>query len=86
VSLCYSVFVSGLHREIDIFTDKPFRRQGLAKATASAYLQECLVQGLKPGWNCFKDNRPSRKLAEVLGFVPASEFSVYTWHRTRGEA
>lgn len=85
-SLCYSVFVSGLHREIDIFTAKPFRRQGLAKAAASAYLQECLVQGLKPGWNCFKDNRPSRELAEVLGFVPASEFSVYSWHRTRSEA
>ena len=86
VSLCYSVFVSGLHREIDIFTATPFRRHGLAKAAASAYVQECLGKGLQPGWNCFKDNRPSRELAEVLGFVPASEFSVYAWHRTSSEA
>lgn len=83
VSLCYSSFVSGLHREIDILTAEPYRRHGLAKAAASAYIQECLEQGLQPGWNCFKDNRPSRELARVLGFVPVDEFPVYSWNRMR---
>jgi RimJ/RimL family protein N-acetyltransferase len=83
VSLCYSVFVSGLRREIDILTVEPYRRHGLARAAATAYLQECLEQELQPGWNCFKDNRASRGLAEVLGFIPAKEFSVYSWHRMK---
>jgi RimJ/RimL family protein N-acetyltransferase len=86
VSVCYSVFVSGAHREIDILTAAPLRRLGLARGAASAYIQECLEQGLHPGWNCFTENRASRELAADLGFVPASEFPVYTWQRVRSVA
>jgi RimJ/RimL family protein N-acetyltransferase len=83
VSLCYSVFVSGRHHEIDILTAGPLRRLGLARDAASAYIQECLKRGLHPGWNCFTENRASRELAADLGFVPASEFPVYAWQRIR---
>jgi RimJ/RimL family protein N-acetyltransferase len=83
VSLCYSVFVTGRHREIDILTLSALRRLGLAKGAASAYIQECLDQGLHPGWNCFTENRASRELASDLGFLPAREFPVYSWQRMR---
>lgn len=83
VSLCYSIFVSGSHREIDIVTVQPYRRQGLARAAASAYIQECLDQGLQPGWDCFKENVASSQLARVLGFIPNSEFPVYSWQRMK---
>ena len=83
VSLCYSVFVSGSHREIDILTLQPYKRQGMARAVASAYIQECLDRGLQPGWDCFKDNRASGQLAEALGFIPSIEFPVYSWQRVR---
>jgi RimJ/RimL family protein N-acetyltransferase len=82
-SLCYSIFASGSRREIDILTVKPYKRQGLAKAAASAYIQECLDRGLQPGWDCFKDNHASGQLAEVLGFIPKNEFPVYSWQRAR---
>ena len=81
VSLCYSVFVSGSHREIDILTLEPYKRQGMARAVASAYIQECLGRGLQPGWDCFKDNRASGQLAQALGFIPSIEFPVYSWQR-----
>jgi RimJ/RimL family protein N-acetyltransferase len=86
VSLCYSVFVTGRHREIDILTDGGSRRQGLARGAAVAYIQECLDQELQPGWNCFSENRASRELATELGFVPAREFPVYSWQKTRSAA
>jgi RimJ/RimL family protein N-acetyltransferase len=86
VSLCYSVFVTGRHREIDIFTDGGSRRLGLARAAARAYIEECLDQELQPGWNCFTENLASRELATDLGFVPAREFPVYSWQRTRSAA
>lgn len=81
VSLCYSIFVSGLHREIDILTVDSYKRQGLARAAASAFIRDCLNQGLQPGWDCFKENRASLLLAEGLGFVQKNSFPVYSWHR-----
>jgi RimJ/RimL family protein N-acetyltransferase len=82
VSVCYSVFASGRDREIDILTAEPVRRLGLARVAASAYIQECMEQGLHPGWNCFTENHASRKLAADFGFKPAKEFPVYSWQRT----
>ena len=57
VSLCYSIFVSGSRRVIDILTVQPYRRHGLARAVASAYIQECLDQGLQPGWGLLQGKR-----------------------------
>ena len=83
VSVCYSVFVSGRHHEIDIMTVEKFRKSGLARAAASAFIDECRKRGLEPGWDCFKDNLASYHLAQRLGFKPTGEFPVYCWQRTR---
>lgn len=76
-SLCYSVFVKGLRHDADICTFEGHRRQGLARATATAFIDGCLRRGLEPGWDCFRDNRASYELAQALGFGPVHEFAVY---------
>lgn len=76
-SLCYSVFVRGPRHDVDICTFEGHRRQGLAKAAATAFIDECLRRGLEPGWDCFRGNRASYELAQALGFRPVHEFAVY---------
>lgn len=80
-SLCYSVFVKGLRHDVDICTFDGHRRQGLARAVATAFIGECLGRGLEPGWDCFRGNRASYELAQALGFDPVHEFAVYSWNR-----
>ena len=80
-SLCYSVFASESHREIDILTLQPYMMHGLARVVASAYIRECVERDLKPGWSCFKGNLASNQLAGALGFSPKRQFPVYSWHR-----
>lgn len=68
VSLCFSVFVSDGCHAIDMLTIEKFRGLGLAKAVASAFMDECVHRCLKPTWDCYEHNLPSRGLAQVLGF------------------
>ncbi|MBT2326317.1 GNAT family N-acetyltransferase, partial [Variovorax paradoxus] len=81
LSVCYSVFVSGRRHAIDILTHRDFRRQGLAKAVGSAFVDECVRRGLEPGWDCFERNLSSSQLSQSLGFRPTKQFPVYSWHR-----
>lgn len=83
-SLCYSVFASRGRHDIDILSFDGFRRLGLARAVATAFIDECLRRGLEPGWDCFKGNKASYALAQALGFKPIHEFSVYSWNRSSG--
>ncbi|MFI5443714.1 GNAT family N-acetyltransferase [Polaromonas sp. UC242_47] len=82
VSLCFSVFVSDGCHAIDMLTIEKFRGLGLAKAVASAFMDECVHRCLKPTWDCYEHNLPSRGLAQVLGFRPKNEFPVYSCQRT----
>ena len=82
VSLCYSIFVSAHCHAVDIYTLPAFRKRGLARAAATEFIDECLARGLQPEWDCFRDNLASYQLAQLLGFVPAEEFPVYSWQRT----
>ncbi|RYH23404.1 MAG: GNAT family N-acetyltransferase [Alcaligenaceae bacterium] len=80
-SLCYSVFVSHGSYAIDIVTVEKFKRLGLARAVASAFIVECVCRGFHPTWDCYESNFASMRLADALGFKPAREFFVYSWHR-----
>lgn len=77
-ALCYSVFVNGLRHDIDICTFDGYRRRGLARAVATAFIDACLRRGLTPGWDCFEHNRASYALALSLGFTPRHQFAVYS--------
>lgn len=76
---CTSVFASQETMEIDIHTDEPYQRRGLAALTASAFIEECLRRGKQPNWECFWENEASTALAKKLGFQAEPDYPVYYW-------
>jgi RimJ/RimL family protein N-acetyltransferase len=78
-SICTSVFASSTHVEIDVHTEKEYRRRGFASITASALIEECLRQGRQPNWECFWENEESTALALKLGFEQLADYPVYFW-------
>lgn len=60
----YTVYQGGIEIEID--TQKDFRRKGLARACAARLILECLSRDLYPSWDAA--NRASLALAESLGY------------------
>lgn len=78
-SKCTSVLSSQTHVEIDVDTNEKYRRRGLAILTASAFIEECLLRGKQPHWECFWDNSASTALAIKLGFEPLLDYPVYYW-------
>jgi GNAT superfamily N-acetyltransferase len=78
-SLCTSVFASTERMEIDIHTDEKYQRKGFAALVASAFIEECLLRGKQPNWECFWENQASTTLAEKLGFHVEADYPVYYW-------
>jgi RimJ/RimL family protein N-acetyltransferase len=73
VSDCISVWVENVGVEINcveigIGTKEPYRRNGYALLTASAFINDCLTQNLVPVWCCWDFREGSKELAEKLGF------------------
>ena len=75
-SACDSAFCAGGKAEMGVETREPFRRQGLARQVATAFIQESLRRELEPAWECWWENEPSRKLAERLGFQWLEDYPV----------
>lgn len=67
-SSCEAVFIGAGEAEISISTMLEFRRRGLARLAASAFITTCLECGLTPIWGCWPENQPSVALAKSLGF------------------
>lgn len=72
---CYTVYSKGV--EIEVATDERYRRKGLAKICAGAFLAECLSRGLVPHWDA--RNETSLAIAKKMGFefkesYPALEY------------
>ena len=78
-SVCYSVFASRTHFEIDVHTEEKYQRRGFAKLAASAFIEECLKRGRQPNWECFWENEPSAALAGKLGFSAEPDYPVWFW-------
>lgn len=78
-SLCTSIFASDEQMEIDIHTEEKHQRKGFAVLVASAFIEECLLRGKQPNWECFWENQASTTLAEKLGFQAEADYPVYYW-------
>lgn len=68
--------------EIQVETDLPFRRMGLARACAAKLVLNCLDRGLYPSWDAA--NEASCALAGCLGYgapLPYRAYSV-SWRRS----
>lgn len=74
---CLSVYKADGELELGVETAVPFRGQGLATLAAAACLEQCLARGIKPHWQCNRDNLPSLRVAEKLGFVPERDYTAY---------
>lgn len=69
----YTVYNEGIEIEID--TQKAYRRKGLALACGAKLILECLNRGLYPSWDAY-DMR-SVALAEKLGYHLEKEYIAY---------
>jgi len=81
-SACFSIFTARGKAEVSVSTAEPYCRRGFAILTAAAFIDACLKRGLQPNWECFRDNVPSLRLAENLGFKAQGDFPVYYWEES----
>lgn len=77
VSECTSIFRSKSKAEIDIYTNKNARGNGLALKLASVFIYQCLKQNILPSWDCDVSNSSSLHLAEVLQFDRGIEYTMF---------
>jgi GNAT superfamily N-acetyltransferase len=78
-SACSAVFVGSGEVELSIHTCEAYRRRGLARLAASAFIEACLERNLHPVWGCWPENEPSVRLAQKLGFVLDCQQPVCLW-------
>lgn len=69
VCWCTAEYVGPTHCGIGISTVPAYERQGVATATAAAFVEEARQRGLIPCWECGSANAASVRVAEKLGFV-----------------
>lgn len=69
-----SAFICDDAIEIQINTNKAYRRMGLATAVGATLLAHCLEYGIDPHWDA--GTPASERVAEKLGYVPDS---AYEW-------
>lgn len=75
-SWCLGVFVSGQQVELGLATVPEARGQGYATAVAARCVAHCAQQGLMPHWHCWDDNVASWRIAEKVGFVDPTRYTV----------
>lgn len=82
VSWCLADYVVDSRCEIGVETDEDYQRQGLATIVVSSCINHCLMSGIERiGWDCFKTNIGSIKLAEKVGFKLYQEYPVlFGWY------
>jgi GNAT superfamily N-acetyltransferase len=69
VCRCTAEYLSPSMCGIGIETDEAQRGKGIATATAARFVAEALARGMRPYWECSRDNLASQRLAEKLGFT-----------------
>ena len=83
VSGASSAAIGGGQLEIEIQTQRQFRRRGLARAVAAALILHCLEHGLQPCWDAA--NEPSAALARQLGFHSTGKYEAYRLKQREGK-
>ncbi len=74
VGACLTYSVGDGVAEADVFTAEDYRRQGIAKACAAAFVAQCLREDLTPSWSSHESNEASHRVAERVGFVRGSPY------------
>lgn len=69
----YSIYDGGIEIEID--TDKEYRKKGLATVASAALITYCLDRGMYPSWDAA--NLISVDLAQKLGYIMDKAYDTY---------
>ncbi len=69
-----AITVSQRHALINVATEPPYRRQGLATLVSARFVEDTLERGLLPIWDCDDTNAGSMALARRVGFSEADKF------------
>ncbi len=69
-----AITVSRQHALINVATEPPFRRQGLATLVSACFVAATLERGLLPVWDTDDTNAGSIALARRVGFTEAEPF------------
>lgn len=77
VCWCTAEYVSKGKCGIGIETLKDYQNRGLATIAASAFVEHCIANGIKPYWECDAKNLASRRVAEKVGFVRELDYPMY---------
>jgi len=80
VSICYAAAISDGLAEVDVVTDEAYRGHGLATLVSQQFINECLLRGITPTWDCFDYNTNSMRLAERLGFSELVRYPFYSFN------
>lgn len=77
VGWCLSEYNVDRKCEVGIETLRPYQRQGLGSAMASALIREAETRGYNQvGWHSYKENMASTATARKVGFVTAAEYPI----------
>ena len=74
---CYTYYSKGF--EIEVATAPEYRRKGLAKICAAAFLLECVKRGARPHWDA--RNEMSRRIAEKCGFIFKDKYTALEYRQ-----
>ncbi|MGF1765969.1 GNAT family N-acetyltransferase [Enterovibrio makurazakiensis] len=77
VSVCYSAATSNCMAEIDVYTHEDYRHGGHALDALNVFIRQSILVGVKPYWDCYKNNIASFKLALSAGFFVKYEYDFY---------
>ncbi len=69
-----AITVSRHHALINVATEPPYRRQGLATLVSACFVEAALERGLLPVWDTDDSNAGSIALARRVGFTEAESF------------
>lgn len=74
---CTAEYVSPGKCGIGIATAAPYRQQGFATLTASAFIEACLAQQIVPYWDAWQRNTASIATAEKIGLDKIQDHNVH---------
>lgn len=77
VSVACSFEIGDRYEDIGVVTEAGFRGQGLAGACAERLCSEIFARGRVPSWSTVRENTPSLRVAEKLGFTLARTGVIY---------
>lgn len=83
ISYCRGFMIGENKVELDVWTEKSHRLQGLAFDGCLCLIEHLINEKLDPVWTCWEYKEPSKNLAEKLGFELKETYNAYIWKKEK---